>query len=85
MLNYTWCVDTGVVVSEDKAAGHTLLTQLLQSSPLLKTVLSILNTGLQELLQYNLTSPGMRTFPALVLLNADWTVFGDCKTCTHVE
>ena len=48
-------------MSEFKAAGHSLLTLLLQSSPLLKTLLSIIHTGLHQLLQYNIQSSGTLT------------------------
>ena len=48
----------GSVVPESKPPGHIILTQLLQASSLLKTVLSIIHDGLDALLLFNMRSPG---------------------------
>ncbi|XP_067951509.1 nuclear pore complex protein Nup205-like [Watersipora subatra] len=65
---------SGKVVSEQKAAGHTILTLFLKDSPLLKTVLTVISIGLQQLLLYDSSLPGRKaieesTLLALQLLN----------------
>mgnify|MGYP001793161461 FL=1 len=55
----TYMISIGTLVSEYKAPGHTILTMLLQSSPLLTVLLSTISEGLTVLLQYNTHNPGM--------------------------
>ncbi|KAF6038170.1 NUP205 [Bugula neritina] len=61
-------LSTGAIVSDFQAPGHTLLTMLLQSSHLLKTLLSVISEGLQLLLQYDLTSPVRKPLEKATLL-----------------